>query len=498
MPVPPFGEETEDCLYMDIYVPSKGLRHPERPLPVLVYIFGGGFIMGSKNIYQPLLAWYDGTGMITQSDNGIIFVVFNYRLGAFGFLAGTSMEDGGLPNAGLWDQRAVFEWVQTYAHLLGGDPGKVTAMGLSAGASSIMHHLVAEGGTLDPLFQRAILLSPSAPALWDRAGASETTFQTFARLAGCEGQGVDCLRARGTEDLIRANKVLVDMGTPGTLGLGATPDGSFIRQLPALELASGNFWPMDSLVMSHTEYEAVMFVDGSVRTNAEFDAFVRASFSNYTASPPVQAVFNEFYPPLPEGGDGREDGGKYETQTDRVEDFMRDSVLSCSINHLNSAYGKKSKLWNMQYSVFPGWHGMDLATIFNSRKYAFSPVWHEYLTQYVLAEGCDLLVGVSVALKSYIVSYVLAGDPNTHRAVANTPAAIHWNQARPVGNEIWNVLNVDTFLVTEIVDDKVPRNACQFWEGFYAAAVAEGGYVPPGAEVEQDMVQLTGNVSRRY
>lgn len=101
----------------------------------------------------------------------MIFVTGNYRLGALGWLSGTTMEKNGAPNVGLWDQRAVFSWVQSYISLLGGDPTKVTAMGESAGAGSIIHHLVAEGGTLDPMFTKAIIQSPGeslSPCRWFR------------------------------------------------------------------------------------------------------------------------------------------------------------------------------------------------------------------------------------------------------------------------------------------------------------------------------------------
>ena len=60
------------------------------------------------------------------------------------------MEEGGTPNAGLLDQRAVFQWVQDHIGLVGGDKDSVSAWGESAGASSIMHHLVQKGGSQDP------------------------------------------------------------------------------------------------------------------------------------------------------------------------------------------------------------------------------------------------------------------------------------------------------------------------------------------------------------
>ena len=116
---------SEDCLFLDIYVPGAAVRSPTTThLPVIHWIFGGGYLFGSKDGLEPELPFYDGSGMITQSGNNVIFVASNYRLGAFGFLAGTTMEEQGLPNAGLWDQRAALQWTQDNIALIGG--GKMT------------------------------------------------------------------------------------------------------------------------------------------------------------------------------------------------------------------------------------------------------------------------------------------------------------------------------------------------------------------------------------
>ncbi len=84
-------------------------------------------------------------GLIKASEagggNGTIFVAINYRLGAFGWLAGSEIASDGNANAGLLDQRLAFEWVQKYICLFGGDPRRITVMGESAGAGSIMHHI---------------------------------------------------------------------------------------------------------------------------------------------------------------------------------------------------------------------------------------------------------------------------------------------------------------------------------------------------------------------
>jgi carboxylesterase type B len=136
----------------------------------------------------------------------------NYRLGVFGFLAGTTTENEGLPNAGLHDQRAAFQWVRDYISLLGGAPIKVTAMGESAGEGSIQHHLVAEGGKLDPLSSRAIMQSPAYVYAWDRKGTSEAIYQQFAKGASCADGSIACLGSASSDTLIPAatelNKVV--------------------------------------------------------------------------------------------------------------------------------------------------------------------------------------------------------------------------------------------------------------------------------------------------
>jgi carboxylesterase type B len=102
IPVPLFQGGDEDCLFLDVYVPGKALKNPNLKLPVAVWIYGGAYLFGSKDTLQPELPFYDGSGIIGKANNNMIFVAMNYRLGTYGFLAGTTMEREGTPNAGLW------------------------------------------------------------------------------------------------------------------------------------------------------------------------------------------------------------------------------------------------------------------------------------------------------------------------------------------------------------------------------------------------------------
>ena len=238
-------------------------------LPVISWFYGGAYIFGGKDQFDPILPFYHGTGLIQESEGNVIFVSSNYRvsgirfppkavrdvltvqLGAYGFLAGTTMEKEGLVNAGLYDQRAVLQWIQDYIGLVGGDKTQVSAWGESAGAGSIMHQLVAFGGTQDPLFSKAVMQSPAFALAFDRKGALESTFQNFTSLAGCAGQGVACLRAASADTLNKANTALNLAGPAGTFAVGPSTDGSMIRQLASVEFKSGMLSPFSLSTAIH-------------------------------------------------------------------------------------------------------------------------------------------------------------------------------------------------------------------------------------------------------
>lgn len=103
---------------------------------LLVWIHGGGYVQGSKT--------NDGNpaGLIKASNDSLVFVAINYRLGAFGWLSGPGFQKGGgVSNAALYDQRLGLQWVQDHIQAFGGDPSRVTVMGESAGGGSIMHQI---------------------------------------------------------------------------------------------------------------------------------------------------------------------------------------------------------------------------------------------------------------------------------------------------------------------------------------------------------------------
>ena len=132
---------SEDCLAVNIFAPDRD----DGRAPVLVWIHGGAFVMGSGS--TPL---YDGTSFARK--HGIVVVTLNYRLGVHGFHKG---------NHALLDQIAALAWVRDNIAAFGGDPARVTVMGESAGAIAIATLLAMPAAT--GLFQRAILQSGASP-----------------------------------------------------------------------------------------------------------------------------------------------------------------------------------------------------------------------------------------------------------------------------------------------------------------------------------------------
>ena len=149
----PIGYMSEDCLYMNIWTPT--LRRTAR-LPVMVWIYGGAFTIGSGSQFGALYLTsdniYEGTQLAIRD---VVIITMNYRLGIFGFLYGNTSDCPG--NQGLWDQALAFQWIKDNVRAFGGDPNDITLFGESAGSISISNHMVSD--VTRHLFNRVILQS---------------------------------------------------------------------------------------------------------------------------------------------------------------------------------------------------------------------------------------------------------------------------------------------------------------------------------------------------
>jgi carboxylesterase type B len=131
------------------------------------------------------------------------------------------------------------EWIQKYIPDIGGNKDEITAMGISAGAGSILHHMTAEGGKKDPIFRRAIIQSPGYATVLDRAGVVENKFHRIEEMLGCKGKGLDCMRTVSEAELRNVSFVLNSAFAPGASGWDPVVDSILVLNTPTLEIAAG-------------------------------------------------------------------------------------------------------------------------------------------------------------------------------------------------------------------------------------------------------------------
>ncbi len=247
------------CLNLNVWTPDPGARG----LPVMVWVHGGAFVNGSSAV--PL---YDGTAF---ARDGIVLVSVNYRLGVDGFL---DLADGreAAANRGLLDQIAALEWVQANIEAFGGDPGRVTVFGESAGAMSIGALL--SSPRTEGLFARAILQSgaghhavtPATAALVrselaQRLGLPATR-EALAEVAIerlVAAQAALTLEAQQTPDPVRWGEIALN-----SMAFEPVVDGDLLPDLPARGIAAGAAPGVEVLVGTTAEEYRLFLVPNGI------------------------------------------------------------------------------------------------------------------------------------------------------------------------------------------------------------------------------------------
>ncbi|KAI3324750.1 alpha/beta-hydrolase [Xylariaceae sp. AK1471] len=204
----------EDCLSLNIQRPSSATAASK--LPVLFWMYGGGFNSGStqQNNYANIVTESVALG------HPILVVQANYRVSAFGFLGGSEIQAEGSTNVGLRDQRLALKWVAENIASFGGDPDRVTIWGESAGAISVLDHMLIEGGdnkySNKPLFHAGISNSgATVPAEPVDGESAQKIFDAIAEAGGCgeTGDRLECLRGLSYDDLLNATNVAPSLFT---------------------------------------------------------------------------------------------------------------------------------------------------------------------------------------------------------------------------------------------------------------------------------------------
>ncbi|MBW4718825.1 carboxylesterase/lipase family protein [Saccharothrix obliqua] len=264
----------EDCLNLDVRVP-RNVRGG--PLPVMVQIHGGGFLLFGPQDAGHLAA----TGQV-------ISVEINYRLGVLGFLAADEL-GAHSGNYALQDQQQALRWVRRNIAAFGGDPGNVTIYGSSAGGSSVCAHLVSPAAR--GLFHKAVIQSgqynsllghntswqpQDCSARWPTGPEARQAGARFAAALGCAENTAACLRALPADRLVAqaGNGMGPDNGT-----IAPVVDGVTIPSRPAAAFARGRVNP--ARVMAGVARDEVQLAPAE--TPAQYEELVRQQYGPHAA-----------------------------------------------------------------------------------------------------------------------------------------------------------------------------------------------------------------------
>lgn len=231
--------QSEDCLALNIWAPA----HVASPAPVMVWIHGGGDDSGAAAQAQ-----YDGA---IFARDGVVFVSIDYRLGLIGWLAHPALTreaaaGAPLANYGLMDQIAALKWVRRNIRAFGGDPGRVTVAGESAGGEGVL--LLMSAPSARGLFAQAIVESGSGwgdyPSL---AEAEKSGVQSAIRAGAPADADAAALRALSAQALVGAN-----------MGVGAALDGRLLKAGPARVFEAGAEAPVPLLIGSNSGEDSLI------------------------------------------------------------------------------------------------------------------------------------------------------------------------------------------------------------------------------------------------
>ncbi|KAJ7505618.1 Alpha/Beta hydrolase protein [Mycena galericulata] len=325
-----------------VFFPSDATGVPVGSLPTIVWIHGGGYASGAGSMYR-------GTDLINQSNRGVVVVTIQYRLGVFGFLSGEEVKRNGALNAGLLDQDFALRWVNKHISKLGGDPSKVTIWGQSAGAGSVLQHIIANNGQTKPqLFRGAITSSAFLPSQYnynDRIPEllySEVVAQTNCSAAA---DSMACLRAADASALETANANINADAFYGLWTWVPVVDG---KQRPTRAFAKGKV-NGEALLSVGNAFEGVSFVNQSTGATANATQYALNVFPKFG---PVQAdTVGKLYAGLG-------------TQLFQENAIQGESILICPTYFALQAFAGRS--FKGEFSIPPATHGSDVLYYFPS------------------------------------------------------------------------------------------------------------------------------------
>ncbi|KAJ7484260.1 alpha/beta-hydrolase [Mycena latifolia] len=420
---------SEDCLTLNVIRPD-GIS-PKSPVPVVVWIHGGGLTTGGSGDFR-----YNGSWIVQASvANGkpIVFVSINYRLASLGFLAGKALQDEGSLNLGVRDQRLALHWVQENIAAFGGNPKKVTIQG-----ESVHTQIVAYAGRDDKLFNQAIAESGTGGGNFSLpdSGALQATYNGLIANTTCSSTANSSEAAQ----LICIRSLPIDVFRQNSLGsTGIVFDGDFINVPGVFEAYRTGKWVKVAFIVGSNTDEGRSFAVLGANTTAQANA-------SLTSIPPqFRDAILELYPDVPSLGCPFNTGdfqpaplqnGFFSTpglQNKRVAAITGDVSMAAGprwlaqeVSHQVPFY--KYRFNHIPYSVtfsvedFIG-HFIEVSYVFNLQN-DDTEFWltNHFTATYLgpSAPIADRFLGVYMS-RSW-ASFIATGDPNN----ANVPSKVHW------------------------------------------------------------------------
>ncbi|KAL3427467.1 para-nitrobenzyl esterase [Phlyctema vagabunda] len=442
--------QDEACLNLNVYR-TAAVAFDEK-LPVLVWIHGGSFVIGSGRSI-------DGAAFVANSKTPIMVVSVQYRLNSLGFLPSKIFEDEGLLNLGLLDQKLALEFVQKYISSFGGDPGAVTLGGRSAGSHSVgihyFHNYGVDAGK--PLFSRAIMQSGSVTA---RAFPNATyplyerQFAEYMAHLSCptndSAAALACLRQTNISDIrYISSKIYSDSEYNITWPFQPTLGGPLLERPGSVSGIEGTFHHVP-VITSTTTDEGKFYTPGDLEGNEEFLDFLH-NISPALTSEDVETIGTLYPDPLQYPQTSPYTSSPNSTQFNRVSAAWSDYGYICpgqETAYRTSTAGVPT--WKVRFNTpdnAPAWRGVS----------------HTSDTRYTWSSPDAQYAEVGQFYHGYLASFVASGNPNTYRF----PGSPEWLEYMPVGYGLESepaaqlVVNPGNATIVEL--DDIRREQCLFW-----------------------------------
>lgn len=274
--------QSEDCLYVNVWAPDNPSKEP---LPVMVWIHGGAFVTGGGGL--PI---YDGSVLARRG--GLIVVTLSYRLGPLGFghwaPYSNGEEDGYVSNAGLLDQIAALEWVQSNITAFGGDPQQVTVFGESAGSMSIAALLAMPAAK--GLFSRAIMQSGASQAIPDQQG--RLLAKALLDMLDVSEGGLEKLASVPAEEILRAGERLKQAaGASAVMLFQPVIDGKELPLSPLQAISQGSAAGVEIIIGINQDEGALFIKEGAPLLSMEENA---KAYTAMTGTPEAASWIEDY------------------------------------------------------------------------------------------------------------------------------------------------------------------------------------------------------------